>query len=284
VAKKSIRTARGKENDNDNYDLLVSACHVESGITCRFGKIIGNILRSSITVNNDLSANNTSDTTQIIGNKITYFTASAVGGINWNNSSQFFNIQNNFVHLTYGAAGTNYGINIVTSKASIAGTNSIINNTIQKTASGSMLYFIIASTSATSFTEVSNNLCFGAYYYNTIYVVGGTYSVHYNYCSANALYGFINDGTNVLYTNTALNSDGLNTNPSSNTINGGSTDSAYADIDLTRNDVGCYGGSFTLNNFFPISNNDWARVILVTAPRRVLINGTIPVKAIGFDK
>jgi hypothetical protein len=70
----------------------------------------------------------------------------------------------------------------------------------------------------------------------------------------------------------------------SNCINGGTVDSAYADIDLTRNDAGCYGGSYTLDNFFPITANDWARVILVTAPRRVLVNGTINVKAIGFDK
>lgn len=277
--------AQGAINFNhDNYDLLVSSCHIESGVTCRFGKIIGNIIRSAVTINNDASANNVGDTIQIIGNKISYYNSTTASGLTWTNSSQFFSIQNNYIYLTYPVVGTNYGINVSASKASIAGTNSIVNNTIRKVSGGSMQYYMILSTNATSYTEVINNLCFGDYYYQTIYTIGGTYSVHYNYCIANAGYGFVNDGTNVLYTNTSLNSEGLNTNLSSNTIDGGSTDSAYADIDLTRNDVGCYGGSFTLNNFFPISSNDWARVILVTAPRRVLINGAIPVKAIGFDK
>ena len=143
---------------------------------------------------------------------------------------------------------------------------------------------MLIQTNANSYTDIQNNLNLASIYNPAYSVSGGTFNVHYNFAVGNSFAGFTNDGTNIIATNTTLNSEGLNTNALSNTINGGNPDSAFVDLNLTRNDAGCYGGSFTLNNFFPITNNDWARVILVTAPRRVLVNGTINVKAIGFDK
>ncbi|MBK7888093.1 MAG: hypothetical protein IPJ86_12625 [Bacteroidetes bacterium] len=184
--------------------------------------------------------------------------------------------------MTYYLNGYGTGIFIATSKNSTAGINMINNNTVYK-ASTALSYGIYFTGAASSYTEILNNLIASSASY-AVYVTTGNVSVHYNYFTSASLLGFTNDGTNITATNVTLNAEGLNTNPLSNTINGGTTDSAYADIDLTRNDVGCYGGSFTLNNFFPITSNDWARVILVTAPRRVLVNGTIHVKAIGFDK
>jgi hypothetical protein len=268
--------------NHDNYDLTVASSHVQAGLTFRFGKAIGNIIRSAVTINSDASVNNPLDTILVIGNKIYNYTASSYSGIYWNSTSHFFSIQNNFITLTYPINGYGVGVNVVTSKNSNAGVNAIINNTIYKTVAyyATGVYYTGATISS---VEVLNNLSVGIGTY-AVQIGTGNASVHYNFFTNATLYGFTNDGTNIVATNTTLNAEGLNTNPSSNTINGGTPDSAYADIDLTRNDVGCYGGSFTLNNFFPITSNDWARVILVTAPRRVLVNGTIHVKAIGFDK
>ncbi len=268
--------------NHDNYDVTVASCHIQAGLSIRFGKVMGNIIKSALTVNTDASVNNPTDTILIIGNKITNYSASNYSGIYWNSSSQFFSIQNNFITLTYPVNGYNQGIYINTSKNTNSGVNVIVNNTIYK----STYYYangIIVNGAVNSYTEILNNLVLGTGSY-AVNISNGNNSVHYNYFSNAILYGFTNDGTNITATNTTLNADGLNTNPSSNTINGGTPDSAYADIDLTRNDVGCYGGSFTLDNFFPITANDWARVIFVAAPRRVLVNGTINVKAIGFDK
>jgi hypothetical protein len=140
------------------------------------------------------------------------------------------------------------------------------------------------STATNSTTDFQNNLVLAPLYQYAYAFSGGSFNAHYNYAVPFNWTGMTNDGTNQAATNTTLNADGLNTNALSNTINGGTPDSAYADINLTRNDVGCYGGSYTLDNFFPITASDWARVILVTAPRRVLVNGTIQVKATGYDK
>jgi hypothetical protein len=268
--------------NHDNYNVTVASCHLQSGLTFRFGKALGNICKSSIAINADASVNNPSDTILVIGNKVSSYSASSYSGIYWNSSSHFFSIQNNFVTLTYPVNSYGVGINVVAVKNSNAGMNSIINNTISKTGTyyATGVYF---NGNSNSVVEIINNLCVGIGTY-AVQMGTGNSSVHYNYFTSASLFGFTNDGTNITATNTTLNSEGLNTNPSSNTINGGTPDSAYADINLTRNDVGCYGGSYTLDNFFPITSNDWARVILVTAPRRVLVNGTINVKAIGFDK
>ncbi len=268
--------------NHDNYNLTVASSHIQTGLTFRFGKALGNISRSPITINSDASVNNPLDTVLVIGNKVYGYSASNYSGIYWNSNAHFFSIQNNFITLTYPLNGYGYGVYIATSKNSNAGMNVINNNTIFKS-SFSFVMGIYSIGSANSFTEIVNNLTVGSASY-AVYVASGNSSVHYNYFTNAALYGFTNDGTNIAATNTTLNIEGLNTNPSSNTINGGTPDSAYADINLTRNDVGCYGGSYTLDNFFPITSNDWARVILVTAPRRVLVNGTINVKALGFDK
>lgn len=268
--------------DHNNYDLTVSSSIVQGGLTFRYGKALGNILYSVLNVNTDASVNNPNDTVLIIGNKIYGYYSSNVGGITWASTSQFFSIQNNLVYITYPSNNNNYGIHVGTSKASVAGTNTVTNNTVYKFYS--IYYGIIIQTNANSNTVVQNNLQVGPNYSYAMYISGGTFSIHYNYLNSVSITGFTNDGTNVAITNTTLNTDGLNTNVLSNTINGGNPDSAYVDLNLTRNDAGCYGGSFSLNNFFPITSNDWARVMLVTAPRRVMVNGTINVKAIGFDK
>lgn len=269
--------------NHDNYDLTLANSFVNSVVTFRFGKVIGNSVNGSLVVNTDASVNNPNDTVMIIGNKLVV--SANASGVNWNSTSQFFSVQNNFVYLTFGGYSVGSGIDVGTSKASIAGTNVVTNNTIQRMLTPYYAYYgCIIQTNATSITETQNNVVLGYFAYSSVYVSGGNHSVHYNYGTNNTWGNFTNDGTNVTLTNTTLDADGKITNPLSNAINGGNPDSAYVDINLTRNDAGCYGGSFTMDNFYPNGANDWARVFLVTAPRRVLVNGTISVKAIGYDK
>lgn len=268
--------------NHDNYNVTVASNYVGAGVTIRFGKVIGNSIIGQVAVYTDASVNNPTDTVMIIGNKINLYASGNTAAIGWASSSQFFSIQNNFVWLTYGSGTVNYGIYVSTSKNSLAGVNTCINNTVLKAASAYTAYYFV--TNANSMTEIQNNMYSGPNYSYNLYTTGGSFSVHYNYFTTPSFYGFTNDGTNTTLTNTTINGEGLNTNLLSNSINGGNPDSAYADINLTRNDVGCYGGSYTLDNFFPISANDWARVILVTAPRRVMVNAAINVKATGFDK
>lgn len=269
--------------NHDNYNLTCGNNYIEGGITFRFGKILGNVIRNQVVVNTDASTNNPLDTVQVIGNKITYYSGANSGAITWSSTSQFFSIQNNFIYLNYPSNTVNYGIWSTVSKASLAGTNTVTNNTIYKP-TYTLGYGIPLNTNATSYTEVYNNLIVAPIYQYAYTFSGGNFNVHYNYATAFNFNGVTNDGTNTTATSTTVNTDGVITNALSNAINGGSPDAFYDDINLSRNDAGCYGGSYTLDNFFPFTAGDWARVLLVSAPRRVLVNGTISVKAVGYDK
>jgi hypothetical protein len=265
--------------DQNNFDVTVGSSYVTGSTTLRYGRVLGNIVTNTITVNSDATPSN--DTVVIVGNRIDLY--STQNGIQWNSTANYFGIYNNYIGCNYNSAATNTGINIATAKNSLSGSNAIINNTINKPA-GSYYYAIYATNPVNSFTEIQNNLIFGNIYFGGILVGSGTFSVHYNQMSSFHIGGFINDGTNIQATNLSLNTLGVVTNALSSTINGGNPDLAYSDINLSRNDIGCYGGSFTHDNYFPITSNDWARVLLVNAPRRVMVNSTIQVKALGFDK
>jgi len=270
--------------NHDNYNLICASNYIQNGVTFRFGKILGNVIRDQVVINTDASTNNPTDTVQIIGNKITMNTSANTGAITWNSTSQFYMIHNNFITLSYTGASVNYGIWSTNSKASSAGKNSVNNNTIYKP-TGSINYGIPLNNGVGGVTEVMNNLVV-ATMYNYAYSANsnGLFDIHYNYATNFNWNANTNDGTNQTATNVTLNSDGLCTNATSNTINGGNPDAAYDDLNLTRNDAGCYGGSFSLANFHPIVSNDWTRVIMLNAPRRVMVNGTINIQATGFDK
>lgn len=268
--------------NHDNYNLLCAGSYLTNGVTMRFGKVLGNVLQNQIVVNTDASTNNANDTVMIIGNKITMNSSANTGAISWASTSQFFNIQNNFIYLTF-TGSANYGIWSSTGKASTSGGNVVNNNTIYKP-TGAITYGIPLATGANSYTDVQNNLLVATLSQYAYYFAGGNFNTHYNYATNFNWNGVTNDGTNTSATNTTLNTEGVITNALSNAINGGSPDAAFDDINATRNDAGCYGGSFTISNFLPISTSDWARVILVNAPRRVLVNGTININATGFDK
>lgn len=72
--------------------------------------------------------------------------------------------------------------------------------------------------------------------------------------------------------------------PGSLAINAGDPDAAYTDLDLSRNDAGCYGGSFTRDNFDdPMPTT--ALVLFVNVPRRTTTGAfSIPITIDGFDR
>ncbi len=279
--------------DANNYNVTVANSYTGNSVYVNFGRVLGNVINTTISaavygihVSTDAIAS--TDSILIIGNKITVInTSPSMSGIYWGSTSQYFQILNNFIYFPY-PYYYGYGINVITSKNSNAGTNLIVNNTIQKLSTSYYMYYGIAcATAASAYTEIQNNLVSSPIVnYQYVYCNGGTFSVHYNLITSLAISGFTNDGTNIVLTNTTLDANGkiTTTVPASNAINAGNPDSAFVDINLTRNDVGAYGGSFTLDNYFPNGANDWARVFYMVAPRRVLVNGTINVRADGYDK
>lgn len=188
---------------HDNYNLTAAANYIDNGVSFKYGKLLGNVFASIVTVNNDASTNNVGDTTLIIGNRVNFYSGTYnVGGINWNSTSQYFSIQNNFIYATYPAVGANVGIIVSTSRSGTAATNVINNNTIYK-----VLYSLYGamsiSANSTANVDVLNNLVIAPLYAYGIALGTGNFNAHYNYCGSFS--GFTNDGTNIAATNTTLN-------------------------------------------------------------------------------
>lgn len=64
-------------------------------------------------------------------------------------------------------------------------------------------------------------------------------------------------------------------------INGASPEFRYYDLDLTRGDAGCYGGSYTLDNYFPFTGR--SRVIDMETPFGVNTGTSFDIKSVGID-
>ena len=65
-------------------------------------------------------------------------------------------------------------------------------------------------------------------------------------------------------------------------IDAGDPDPRYFDLDLTTNDVGCYGGSNSRANFTTPMGS--AVVGFMNAPRVVAQGETVNISATGFDR
>jgi hypothetical protein len=65
-------------------------------------------------------------------------------------------------------------------------------------------------------------------------------------------------------------------------IDAGDPDPRYLDLDLTRNDVGCYGGSNSRANFTTPMGG--AVVGFMQAPRVVSQGDAVNISATGFDR
>jgi hypothetical protein len=108
--------------------------------------------------------------------------------------------------------------------------------------------------------------------------------VSYNHVEATNALGtsILDDGTNDLGGGNTI--DGATGNVTSgNAIDGGHPDAAYTDLDLTTNDAGCYGGSYSKSNFDAMVGLTGCKTTFLIAPRRVLVGQTIDIEGEGFD-
>ncbi|MDX2002892.1 MAG: hypothetical protein SFW35_10700 [Chitinophagales bacterium] len=275
--------------DYDNWDINLISSEIKGTVTYRYGKVIGNIIDCDslpytpvITVNTD--ANPSNDTLLIIGNKIyvgtDFYCCYTSAGIYWTSSSQYFSFMNNYITHIPSYGSTAHGIYVSNAKSSSTGTNTIVNNTITSLNTIGITYGIYTPSVTNALYVIKNNVLKAPTFSNPLYGFGG---VSFNYTNTGNLGGsLINDGTNNLTATINLDADGRLL-AGSDPINAGDADSSYYDINLTRNDAGAYGGSFTLDNFHPFYTGA-ARVYFLNAPRRVTIGNTIGIKADSFDR
>ena len=65
-------------------------------------------------------------------------------------------------------------------------------------------------------------------------------------------------------------------------INSGDPSTAYLDLDLSRNDAGCWGGSWSMANF--LATGPSAKVAMVWAPRTATSGQSLAITAAGFER
>lgn len=289
--------------DYNYFEVNVVANVISNGyVALRYGNVIGNNITSTSYTNQytaysyyvmlyyGTDAVATNDTLYVVGNIInnqsvtnTYYADMFV-----QSTSQFFYVTNNYI-IKPGTSYYGMGMYFYTHKNSLLGTNVIQNNTYYDGgSSSSYTYPIYIAGSTSGQFDIKNNLAYAPNKpagYIQYYVYSGTPTVafSYNYAApSGSLYGIVNNGTNNLSSNSSINITTGQLNAGSDAINGGYPDYTYYDVDLTVNDVGAYGGSFTLDNFFPITGA--ARVYFVRAPRTILQSATMNIRAESFDR
>lgn len=260
-----------------NTTLNMSGC-VSAAIGFTHGRFTGNKV-TSFTVNTaTIDTNPADDDIEIIANAVTG-TSSALSMTQKNYN---FRILNNFI-------GTGY-INIQAVKNN--STNEITNNVISSSTdtSGNTILYSITLYSPAGFTglvSVSNNVLYYAsssysYYYPVI-ANGVSCYVYYNISNSNQYHSsFIipsitNSGNNT--------NDTITLNTTTYTVNGlaantGNPEDDYADIDLSRNDRGTYGGSDSWANYWPTAAGNKPQVNYLKTPRRIY-TGTTEMNATG---
>ena len=204
-------------------------------------------------------------------------------GIYWSSTTMYFDIRNNYIQAS------NYGIYIGTTSSS-ASTDKIYNNTVSITNAGSSInYGIYVATVSGSTVDIQNNVVDRndavAYTYYGIYTsTGGTLTLTYNYVDDAFTYPIGGSATvslnNVTNTGISLNGNGITT--SNVGVNGGNPGAQFYDTDLTVNDAGCYGGSFTLANYTLFGN--YPTTWLTNFQFNVRTGNTLGIKAYSFSK
>ncbi len=255
------------------FELNVASCNFGYGTYIRLtdGSIIGNDLGGGDV---EIYSDNVSGTktVKVIGNmSIRYITSYT--------QSHYVLISNNYMRNTVNYLA--YSIHIrgskVGPKENIIRNNSITTND----------YGIVLNTGSAGSFYIFNNVIadHGTADYGIQNLSTGTVTAAYNYIE----YGFNMAtivGVSSLISNSTpfsfdINSDGSNT--ASNTIDGGAPGLDYYDLDLTRNDAGCLGGSYTINNFHPITGTS-SKVYFLEMPQEIIIGNSNAVKGYSFDR
>lgn len=264
--------------DRNYYDVTFASNEVtNANVYLRFGNVYGNDMTSSVLeINSDALAGN--EVINIIGNRLR--------AIDWGSSAHFLRIANNYIYRSVGGTG----IYVSALKNSPLVTQQINNNSVRLFGTSTSYGIRFATiSSASAVLDLLNNVIYeglSASYY--VYGISNSTSSTFTlYVGYNFLYnGFdtelvniANNGTNGISSAYTVGGSGV---PSAASVDLGHPGKAYYDHDLTRNNPGCYGGSFNMDNYFPHSNSP--RIFHVESPRALYQGNTIDITAEGYDR
>lgn len=261
---------------NQYYASIVSNILQSGNIRLSHGKVIGNDLNTSqILVEGPASINN--DTLNIIANKAGRITCT---------SDIFLNIYNNFIRrLSTNSAAFAHSISYSIASSQVK--MNIINNTVITPYSDTSNAARASYLSLTAPALIKNNIFQASAISNTliapnaILVAGNASS--YNFISTSlAGYGAISTTDTSIAGSPANATTGQLILPTP-ALDGADPGFEYYDLNLSVGDAGCYGGSYSLDNYFPITGS--SRVYNIDMPFGITTTGApLNIKADGFDR
>jgi hypothetical protein len=256
-----------------------------------FGKVLGCDLRNLTMFGDALSSD---DVNLIVGNRVGYLYTAVGNTVTLQSTTQYVFFSNNFCYnsnnddaLTVTALkGGSIGNRILNCTLVQAGTNE------NPSFTSSAVAFRLNFTNGPLLT-VENSSFGGIYTTSTVGSNGFlqqngasnttlTYNMYYN--------GYSNSTTpsatlgNFSSFASAYNVNADGSSSSAVTVNAGNPLNDYLDLDLSRNDIGCFGGSYSRENFWPMVNTQSSRVLYVTTPRVVNQGGTVNMTGTGIDE
>ncbi len=249
-------------------DFLGNTINTNTSVRLSFGDFIGNELLSTATstgllaYSNLYAADPNTQTARIVGNRIIYNSSTnSTYGIYYLGKGLPY-IANNYIKYN---ASSNSGLYVsltnvtLTNKPVIIENNTIHNNN-NNTGGGYVISFLALST-AQAFI-IQNNILNG--YNGNVYSINMTAATYTN--TASSINSNVSNSTiaifdpsvivasnfgNTINAPITIDNSATGAVSSTNAIDKGNPNSPY-DIDLTRNDRGCFGGPFSHNNFFPL--------------------------------
>lgn len=267
-------------------------------VTISNGKIVGNIITAfnqGISIISDAVAS--LDTVNIVGNKVELtgtFASNIHNAFTWANSTQFFNISNNYFNQVYssyqGGNGNTYNFVSFTSFKAGASTpqyNNFNNNTVRWTATfdANSITTCLAGTLDARCNVLNNLTIFSNTGLRRHYNLNGNPQFSYNTASGGVTFNSGNTPSDP--TNSSVSTVyNVTTNGCISTVpNTGHPDPIFTDLDLTRNDVGPCGGSYNITtNFLTPGTAGTGKVHWLEAPRRVSQGSTLSIEAEGHDR
>ena len=274
---------------NNTIETNVISSKIDNGqVVLNSGNVIGNYMNftgsgSTLYYQNNLSF--AGDTCFIVGNKVLNNYTSGES-LHAGSSGQVLHIRNNYITYAYVGLALSQGV-------SNGIQNLIWNNTITTSNCQFSTYALyVGSLTSGSVWEIMNNIidetisCTSYGIYRETGSTGATVNAYYNHIDPSHSFEFSGtftfQGSNTTTADIVLDSEGQITSGVS-AINGANPAQPFYDLDLTVGDAGCYGGSYSLNNFFPLFTGS-SRVYFVKFPFNVRQGSTLNFKAYGYDR
>lgn len=259
--------------NNQYYAIVVSNILQNGGITIAHGKIIGNDLVSNSTISIVGSGSIANDTVNIIGNKMGRIICS---------SDIFLNIYNNFIKqfvnfgsyisIDYTFVSTTLKLNIFNNTILTPPVNNFSNRYLRLSSPAIIKNNIFQRSTSSFSSEVPTFVFSGAI----------TITASNNYYNTSSI--------NIPSENNPVNVTSGPANPTTGqlilptpALDGADPSFEFYDLNLSVGDAGCYGGSYTLDNYFPITGS--SRVYNIDMPFGITTTGApLNIKADGFDR